>query len=251
MRMWKLKLRFGKKQIILQYWIRAWLNQAPHWNSALVKQRAGYGTLEETDSFSHIAEHSGSSVFWTKTRYFISQLGCCIGQISATIILCGPHKGKELCWWTTVRLLSCSMGQDIMNTTMHKAAGRGHDAPHISHSATSSNMGTWVMVYSRQVAGQRGQATPGKDTDTLYPCASSAFHWPWRITEPSSKSRGQQSVHLPGGTAESLDQETAGQLQGESHKSARQSDLPTHNTQICPVHLSSPPCWQPLIPHHR
>ena len=64
-------------------------------------------TLEEMNSFPHIADHSGSSVFWTKSEY-LSQLGCSIGQISATIILCDSKNGKELWWWwTTTSLLSC------------------------------------------------------------------------------------------------------------------------------------------------
>lgn len=51
---------------------------------ALVKQRAGYMTLREIDSFpTLLITLAPPSVFWMKSRY-ISQLGCCIGQISAT-----------------------------------------------------------------------------------------------------------------------------------------------------------------------
>lgn len=65
-----------------------------------------------------------------------------------------------------------------------------------------------------------------KNNEALYLWASGTFHWPQRITEPSPKSKGQQSAHPPGGTEESLGQGAAGQLQGEGIKSAQQSYLP-------------------------
>ena len=94
-RIWKLKLCFVEKQIILQYWKQAWLMLGLRWNSTSVKQRAGYVTLKEMDSFSHMADHTRSSVFWTKNRYFISQLGCWTGHISVPIILYDCPKRKR------------------------------------------------------------------------------------------------------------------------------------------------------------
>lgn len=65
-------------------------------------------TLRETDLFpTLLITLAPSSVFWTMNGY-ISQLGCCIGQISATIILCDQKKRKEFWWWTTRGLISCS-----------------------------------------------------------------------------------------------------------------------------------------------
>ena len=120
-----------------------WLMPGLCWNSASVKQRAGYVTLKEMDSFPHMADHARSSVFWTKNRYFISQLGCWTGHISVPIILCdssqkemkygsGQQEGCFLVHWG-----SGTLG-DIM---MHKAKGPGQNAPYISHCETSSNLG--------------------------------------------------------------------------------------------------------------
>lgn len=65
-------------------------------------------TLREIDLFpTLLITLAPSSVFWTMNGY-ISQLGCCIGQISATIILCDQKKRKDFWWWTTIGLISCS-----------------------------------------------------------------------------------------------------------------------------------------------
>lgn len=82
---------------------------------------------------------------------------------------------------------------------------------------------TWVMVHLRQAAGQRDQETSHKDMEALYPHASSISH----RTKSSPKSRGQKSVHLPGGLAESLSQGAARAVTGREHPVCT-------NNQFCP-----------------
>jgi len=72
---------------------------------------------------------------------------------------------------------------------------------------------TGVMVHLRQAAGQRDQETSCKDMEALYPHASSISH----RMKSSPKSRGQKSVHLPGGRAESLSQAAARAVTGREH----------------------------------
>lgn len=69
------------------------------------------------------------------------------------------------------------------------------------------------MVHLRQAAAQRDQETSHKDMEALYPHASSISH----RAKYSPKSRGQKSVHLPGGLAESLSQEAARAIIGREH----------------------------------
>lgn len=82
---------------------------------------------------------------------------------------------------------------------------------------------TWVMVHLRQAAGQRDQETSHKDMEALYPHASSISH----RAKSSPKSRGQKSVHLPGGLAESLSQGASRAIIGREHPICT-------NNQFCP-----------------